>query len=91
MKLAAVERLDTGASIAEVARGFEVNDNLLHRWRCRLHSQDLGEAVIEICDPLVEAFKTFPHSFRGFPHGGSPTARLGISQSHLQAGREALL
>ena len=33
MKLAAVERLEMGASIAEVARAFEVNGNLLHRWR----------------------------------------------------------
>ena len=33
MKLAAVERLKMGASIAEVARAFEVNANLLHRWR----------------------------------------------------------
>ena len=33
MKLAAVERLEMGASIAEVARAFEVNANLLHRWR----------------------------------------------------------
>jgi len=35
MKLAAVQRLDAGASIAEVARAFEVNPNLLHRWRQR--------------------------------------------------------
>src|SRR5579859_6968094 len=33
MKLAAVQRLETGSSIAEVARAFEVNPNLLHRWR----------------------------------------------------------
>lgn len=33
IKLAAVRRLDAGASIAEVARAFEVNPNLLHRWR----------------------------------------------------------
>jgi transposase len=33
MKLAAVQRLETGASIAEVARAFEVNPNVLHRWR----------------------------------------------------------
>ena len=33
VKLAAVQRLDAGASIAEVARAFEVNPNLLHRWR----------------------------------------------------------
>jgi len=32
-KLAAVQRLETGASIAEVARAFEVNPNVLHRWR----------------------------------------------------------
>jgi transposase len=32
-KLAAIERLEMGASIAEVARAFEVNPNVLHRWR----------------------------------------------------------
>ena len=30
-KLAAVRRLEMGASIAEVARAFEVNPNVLHR------------------------------------------------------------
>jgi transposase len=33
MKVAAVQRLETGASIAEVARAFEVDPNVLHRWR----------------------------------------------------------
>jgi transposase len=33
VKLAAVQRLETGSSIAEVARAFEVNPNVLHRWR----------------------------------------------------------
>src|ERR1700676_1377928 len=32
-KLAAVRRLEQGVSIAEVARGLEVNPNMLHRWR----------------------------------------------------------
>ena len=32
-KLAAIQRLERGASVAEVARAFEVNPNLLHRWR----------------------------------------------------------
>ncbi len=32
-KLAAVQRLGMGASVAEVARAFEVNPNVLHRWR----------------------------------------------------------
>jgi transposase len=32
-KLGAVRRLEMGASIAEVARVFEVNHNVLHRWR----------------------------------------------------------
>ena len=31
-KLAALQRLGTGASVAEVARAFEVNPNVLHRW-----------------------------------------------------------
>jgi transposase len=32
-KLAAIRRLEMGSSIAEVARAFEVNPNVLHRWR----------------------------------------------------------
>jgi transposase len=32
-KLAAWQRLETGAAVAEVARAFEVNPNVLHRWR----------------------------------------------------------
>jgi transposase len=32
-KLSAVRRLEQGVSIAEVARGLEVNPNVLHRWR----------------------------------------------------------
>jgi|SRR5215469_1912035 len=32
-KLEAVRRLETGASVAEVARAFEVDPNVLHRWR----------------------------------------------------------
>jgi transposase-like protein len=35
-KLAALERLERGASIAEVSRAFEVNPNVLHRWRREL-------------------------------------------------------
>jgi len=33
VKVAAIQRLDAGASDAEVARAFEINPNLLHRWR----------------------------------------------------------
>jgi transposase-like protein len=32
-KLAAVQRLERGSSIGEVARAVEVNPNVLHRWR----------------------------------------------------------
>ena len=32
-KLAAVRRLEQGVSMAEVARGVEVDPNVLHRWR----------------------------------------------------------
>ncbi|SRR6266851_759483 len=32
-KLAAVRRLEEGVSLGEVARGLEVNPNVLHRWR----------------------------------------------------------
>ena len=31
-KLAAVQRLERGSSIGEVARALEVNPNVLHRW-----------------------------------------------------------
>ena len=33
IKLAAVQQLEAGSSVAEVARAFEINANLLHRWR----------------------------------------------------------
>src|SRR6202140_2531790 len=33
MKLAAVQQLEAGSTAAEVARAFEVNPSLLHRWR----------------------------------------------------------
>ena len=33
MKIAAVRRLENGSSAAEVARAFEVNPRLLHRWQ----------------------------------------------------------
>ena len=33
VQLAAIQRLEQGSSIAEVARVLEVNPNLLHRWR----------------------------------------------------------
>ena len=32
-KLAAVQRLERGSSMGEVARALEVNPNVLHRWR----------------------------------------------------------
>jgi|SRR5271154_43730 len=32
-KLAALRRLEEGVSMAEVARGLQVNPNVLHRWR----------------------------------------------------------
>lgn len=32
-KLAALQRMERGASVGEVARAFEINPNLLHRWR----------------------------------------------------------
>jgi len=33
LKMAAIQQLDGGSSAAEVARAFEINANLLHRWR----------------------------------------------------------
>lgn len=32
-KLAADQQLEMGAPVAEVSRAFEVNPNVLHRWR----------------------------------------------------------
>jgi len=37
MKLAAIQRLESGSTVAEVARAFEVNPNVLHRWRKEFH------------------------------------------------------
>ena len=33
VKLAAIQQWERGSSAAEVARAFEINANLLHRWR----------------------------------------------------------
>ncbi len=33
VKLAAIQQLERGAPAAEVARAFEINASLLHRWR----------------------------------------------------------
>src|SRR5882757_6107111 len=33
LKMAAIQQLDAGSSAAEVARAFEINANVLHRWR----------------------------------------------------------
>ena len=33
IKMAAIQQLERGSSVAEVARAFEINPNLLHRWR----------------------------------------------------------
>jgi transposase len=33
LKMAAIQQLERGSSAAEVARAFEINPNLLHRWR----------------------------------------------------------
>ena len=33
LRMAAIQQLETGSSAAEVARAFEINPNLLHRWR----------------------------------------------------------
>ena len=43
LKLAAVQRLERGVGVAEVARALEVNPNVLHRWR-REFSQGPGNA-----------------------------------------------
>jgi transposase-like protein len=37
-KLAAVRRSEQGVSIAEVARGLEVNPNVLHGWKRELRA-----------------------------------------------------
>ena len=42
-KLAAVRQLERGISMAEVARGLEVNANVLHRWQ-REFRQGTGNA-----------------------------------------------
>ena len=43
-KLAGVRRLEEGVSIAEVARGLEVNPNVLHRWRREFRQGPPGNA-----------------------------------------------
>ena len=56
VKMAAVQRLETGSSIAEVARAFEVNPNVLHRWRREF--RDTGRLVLTEGRPTI-ALETF--------------------------------
>ena len=44
-KLAAVQRLEQGVSLGEVARALEVNPNVLHRWRRELREYG-GKAFV---------------------------------------------
>jgi transposase len=44
-KLTAVQRLEGGSSIGEVARALEVNPNVLHRWRREIR-QGLGNVFL---------------------------------------------
>ena len=68
-KLAAIERLERGASVAEVARAFEVNPNTLHRWRrefrqgpgqptFRLHSKTTGRGFLVSAGPVLRYSET---------------------------------
>ncbi|MDQ2844672.1 MAG: transposase [Acidobacteriota bacterium] len=51
-KIAALRRLDAGASIAEVTRSCEINPSLLHRWR-----RDFQQAP----SPLTsDRFRSYP-------------------------------
>ena len=53
MKMAAIQRLEAGASMAEVVRVFEVNPNVLHRWR-REFRQGPGNAFPGVGKPRWE-------------------------------------
>ena len=46
-KLAAVQRLERGSSIGEVARALEVNPNVLHRWRREIRQENRPEKEME--------------------------------------------
>ncbi len=57
LKLAALQRLNMGASVAEVARAFEVNPNLLHRWRQEFR-QGPGNAFPGVGKPRWDETRT---------------------------------
>ena len=61
-KVTAIRRLEAGASVGEVARAFEVNPNVLHRWR-REFRQGPGNAF----SGLANGFGKKPdnHSWNG--------------------------
>src|ERR1017187_8416265 len=48
-KLAAIQRLEMGASLAEVARAFEVNRSVLHRW-----GREVRQGPGNVCPGLVK-------------------------------------
>ena len=52
MKMAALQRLEAGSSVAEVARAFEVDPNVLHRWK-REFRQGPGNAFPGVEDRWI--------------------------------------
>lgn len=63
-KLAALQRLEMGASVAEVARAFEVNPNVLHRWR-REFRDGPGNAFPGLCRRRWEGSTSCIRDVRG--------------------------
>jgi transposase-like protein len=53
VKISAIQRLDAGASVAEVARAFEVNPNLLHRWRKEFRGAGMKPKSLNLSEKWV--------------------------------------
>ena len=59
-KLAAMQRLEQGISIAEVARALEVNPNLLHRWRSEFRQGPGTDRDMELRDAIQRIALEWP-------------------------------
>src|ERR1700757_3900065 len=81
-KLAAVQRLEQGVSLGEVARALEVNPNVLHRWRREIRQgpgNDVSDAEFDaIFGRIKEA---------GIPYGSGPMPQDDMKTNTWNGGR----
>jgi hypothetical protein len=88
LKLAALQRLEMGASIAEVARAFEVSPNVLHRWR-REFRQGPGNAFPGPGEAALGGGPGGPTGAQDWPAGARNRFLEGVLAAHRRAAEAA--